>query len=224
MNKLRVGGMTPFTTIDYPGELAAVVFCQGCPWRCRYCQNTGLLEAGAKAQTKWADVSAFLEHRRGLLDAVVFSGGEPTLQSDLNSAVAEARSLGFKVGLHTAGCYPDRLDNLLPDLDWVGLDIKASPEHYRELTSAKGSGEAAWASLEQVLKSRVDYEVRVTVHPKLFPADRLDDLLGRLSQAGVDRLALQRCRTTSLLDVELNSEVPVITRDYSALFEHFVVR
>ena len=175
MNKLRVGGMTPFTTIDYPGELAAVVFCQGCPWRCRYCQNTGLLEAGAKAQTKWADVSAFLEHRRGLLDAVVFSGGEPTLQSDLNSAVAEARSLGFKVGLHTAGCYPDRLDNLLPDLDWVGLDIKASPEHHRELT-------------------------------------------------GVDRLALQRCRTTSLLDVELNSEVPVITRDYSALFEHFVVR
>jgi pyruvate formate lyase activating enzyme len=224
MNKLRVGGMTPFTTIDYPGELAAVVFCQGCPWRCRYCQNTGLLDAGTQAPMRWEDVSAFLERRAGLLDAVVFSGGEPTLQRGVDAAVAQAHTLGFKVGLHTAGCYPERLEKLLADIDWVGLDIKTLPEHYRELTSVKGSGAAAWASLEQVLGSRVNYEVRVTVHPELLPADRLDDLLYRLSQAGVSRLALQRCRTTTLPDAELIGDVPPITRGYSALFDHFLVR
>ncbi|MBI3069525.1 MAG: 4Fe-4S cluster-binding domain-containing protein, partial [Betaproteobacteria bacterium] len=75
--RLRVGGLVPLTTTDYPGRLAAVVFCQGCPWRCGYCHNPHLLPARRTAPIAWHAVRDFLERRRGLLDAVVFSGGEP---------------------------------------------------------------------------------------------------------------------------------------------------
>jgi pyruvate formate lyase activating enzyme len=203
MNELQVGGTTPLTTIDFPGELAAVVFCQGCPWKCRYCQNTHLLPRSLHGAIPWQDVLELLDRRSGLLDAVVFSGGEPTLQHGLPVAVAEARSMGFKVGLHTAGCYPERLDELLPAVDWVGLDIKALPEDYPALTGVRGSGERALDSLDFLVESGVEHEVRVTVHDALLPNDRLRQLLDLLADHGARNVMLQRCRTAQLLDPAL---------------------
>lgn len=191
---LRVGGLTPLTTIDYPGELAAVVFCQGCPWRCGYCHNEHLWSAHGDNELPWAEVLSFLERRRVLLDAVVFSGGEPTLQSALPAAIRAVRALGFKVGLHTAGPYPQRLDRVLPLVDWVGLDIKAPLDDYPALTGLPGSGEHAWRSLDLLLASGVDHEVRVTVDEHHLPVERLDDLLERLHLAGARNIALQACR------------------------------
>lgn len=106
--ELVVGGLTPFTTIDFPGRLAAVIFCQGCPWRCGYCHNAHLHACGS-GERSWPDVRGWLTSRRGLLDGVVFSGGEPLLQRGLAPALGEVRSLGFATGLHTAGIYPERL-------------------------------------------------------------------------------------------------------------------
>jgi pyruvate formate lyase activating enzyme len=197
---LVVGGLTPLTTIDFPGELAAVVFCQGCPWRCRYCQNGHLLPRERAPAPGWQEVRDFLGRRRGLLDAVVFSGGEPTLQAGLLQAMRQVRALGFKVGLHSAGCYPRRLAALLPEIDWLGLDIKALPEDYPALTGAPGSGERAWQSLEAVLSAGVDCEVRVTVHRQLLPDEKLRRLIGRLGDAGAPRVVLQRCRSGQALD------------------------
>jgi pyruvate formate lyase activating enzyme len=197
---LRVGGLTPLSTTDWPGMLAAVVFCQGCPWRCRYCHNGHLLPRGLPSDIAWQDAAALLRRRRGLLDAVVFSGGEPTLQRGLPDAVREVRELGFKVGLHTAGCYPERLDELLPALDWVGLDIKALPEDYAALTGVPGSGERAFESLQFLVESGVAHEVRVTVHDGLLPDEKLHQLLALLDVAGVAEVVLQRCRTEKTLD------------------------
>ena len=84
---LRIGGITPLTTIDFPGRLAAVLYCQGCPWRCSYCHNPELLDATTPAEMDWPQVLAFLRKRQGLLDGVVFSGGEPTLQAGLPQAL-----------------------------------------------------------------------------------------------------------------------------------------
>ena len=78
-NPLRIGGITPLTSIDFPGRLAAVLYGQGCPWRCGYCHNPELLDATTPAAVPWPEVLAFLKSRQGLLDGVVFSGGEPTL-------------------------------------------------------------------------------------------------------------------------------------------------
>ena len=204
MTELRIGGVTPLTTIDYPGELAAVVFCQGCPWRCRYCHNGHLLERHHAGAIPWPDVLDLLERRRGLLDAVVFSGGEPTAQTALPAAIDQVRAFGFKIGLHTAGCYPRRLEALLPGLDWVGLDVKALPEDYPELTAVRGSGARAWRSLEALVDSGVDGEVRITVHPELLPEDRLRRLVDALREVGARRVTVQRCRTEQVLDPTLS--------------------
>lgn len=209
MINLQIGGLVPLTTVDYPGELAAVVFCQGCPWRCRYCQNTHLVDRCLGTALRWSDVADLLERRRGLLDAVVFSGGEPTLQRAMPDAVAACRSQGYKVGMHTAGCYPERLDEILPGLDWVGLDIKALPEDYAALTGVPGSGARALESLEHLVESGIDHEVRVTVHDALLPPDRLQRLLDLLAGYGVADIVLQHCRTGTMLDPSLGGNAAV---------------
>ena len=115
--QLKVAGLTPMTTVDFPDRLAAVVFCQGCPLRCRYCHNPELLPRKSEQLIPWPEILDFLRQRQGLIDALVFSGGEPTQQRALPQAIAEARALGYEIGLHTAGVYPQRLKQLLPLLD-----------------------------------------------------------------------------------------------------------
>ena len=201
--QLRVGGLAPLTTLDFPGRLAAVVFCQGCPWRCRYCHNPALLDARASTRHDWRAVTDLLERRAGLLDGVVFSGGEPTLQRALPAAVDAVAARGFRVGLHTAGACPERLARLLPRLDWVGLDIKALPEDYPATTGVPGSGERAWRSLELVRDSGVAFDVRVTRHPDLLPDDRLARLRARLADHGVATPTLQPCNRKTMRDPTL---------------------
>ncbi|WP_121941583.1 anaerobic ribonucleoside-triphosphate reductase activating protein [Acidovorax sp. 100] len=190
---LRVGGLTPLTTIDFPGRLAAVVYCQGCPWRCSYCHNPELLDATAPAAMPWPQMRVFLESRRGLLDGVVFSGGEPTLQAALPAALAEVRAMGFATGLHTGGMYPERLAGLLPLLDWVGLDIKGPQHRYDAITGVPGSGGRAWESLGLLVASGVAYECRTTWHAGLFPTEELQVLGNTLANAGAVRWKLQPC-------------------------------
>lgn len=190
---LRVGGLTPLTSIDFPGRLAAVVFCQGCPWRCGYCHNPHLIPPQAPTGKTWDEVLAFLAHRRQLLDGVVFSGGEPTLQATLADAMGDVRRMGFEVALHTAGMYPERLAAVLPLVNWVGLDIKGPARHYDAITRTPGSGTRVMASLEHVLASGMDYECRTTWDPALFGEDELVELAGTLAARGVRHWALQVC-------------------------------
>ena len=192
---LRLGGLTPLTTIDFPGRLAAVLYCQGCPWRCSYCHNPELLPADTPAQLSWSDALGFLQQRLGLLDGVVFSGGEPTLQAALPAALQACRELGLQTGLHTGGMYLPRLVTALPLLDWVGLDIKALPQRYDAITATPGSGARAWDALEVLLAHGTDHECRTTWHAGLFGVDELLDLARTLAARGVRRWALQECRT-----------------------------
>ena len=203
MSRLRLGGLTPLTTIDFPGQLAAVVFCQGCPWRCSYCHNRHLQPGRGEQKLVWGEVISFLHHRRGLLDAVVFSGGEPTLQPDLPAALREVKALGFQVGLHTAGVYPARFARLLPDLSWVGLDIKAPWPRYDDLTGMRGSGDRAQHTLQLLQRSGVPYECRTTWHPGLFPESELQALGEDLAARGVKRWTVQPCRLPGSVPVSL---------------------
>ncbi|HEY0825971.1 MAG TPA: anaerobic ribonucleoside-triphosphate reductase activating protein [Ramlibacter sp.] len=192
--RLRIGGLTRWTSIDFPGRLAAVVFLQGCPWRCGYCHNPELLDAGGEGALSWQEVRAFLESRRGLLDGVVFSGGEPTLQAGLAAALDEVRAMGFATALHTGGMYPRRLAALLPRLDWVGLDIKGPWERIDAITQSHGSAERVKESLAHLLASGVAHECRTTWHEGLFGVPELHALAAELAALGVERWALQQCR------------------------------
>ena len=202
---LSIGGITPFTTIDFPNQLAAVIFCQGCAWRCGYCHNTHLLNIHAKPALSWEKVKTFLQRRQGLLDAVVFSGGEPTLQKGLPEAIQYVRYLGFKVGLHTAGFNPKSLAKILPDLDWIGFDIKAPFENYAKITGVPDSGKQPWESAKMVLKSGVPYEFRTTVHPHLLTETDLIKLVTALAKLGVQRYILQDCHITNCLEPSLRT-------------------
>lgn len=193
-----VAGLTPLSTVDWPRRLAATVFTQGCPWKCGYCHNPGLTQAREippRGTPTWGDVLDFLTRRQGLLDGLVFSGGEPTLQQGLARAMDDVGALGFGVGLHTGGPWPGRLSWLLPRVDWVGLDIKHVPDRYEAVTGVRRSGAAAWRSLDAVLDSGVDHEVRTTVDPTVHTRDDILELGARLRDAGVMRWVLQEARS-----------------------------
>lgn len=192
--QLRVGGLVRFTATDYPGELSGVVFCQGCPWRCAYCHNPHLIPARGEEQIAWETISVWLKARKGLLDAIVFSGGEPTMQTALLGAIKKTKRMGFKIGLHTGGAYPRKLQNLLPYLNWVGLDIKADMKHYEAVTGISGSEQPAFESLKLIQQSGVPYEVRTTVHGALTPPKQLLLLAQQLHDAGVTHWVLQPFR------------------------------
>ena len=203
---LRVGGLLPLTTVDFPGRLAAVVFCQGCPWHCRYCHNGHLLGARSPDEIPWEQVTGLLERRRGFLDAVVFSGGEPTAQGALPAAIAEVRALGYRVGLHTGGAYPRRLRALLGQLDWVGLDIKAPESDYPGVTGVAGSGRRAWESLEILADGGVPFEIRTTWCPGIQSPRSLDRLADALAARQVQAWAIQACAPAHALDPVLREE------------------
>jgi pyruvate formate lyase activating enzyme len=132
-----------------------VVFCQGCAWRCTYCHNAHLIPKKGKEELAWPIVLAFLKRRQGLLDAVVFSGGEPTLQHSLKDAMQSVKDMGYLVGLHTAGIAPRRLEQVLPLVDWVAMDLKSSWEDHARITGVPGSGRRAEASMKAILRSGV---------------------------------------------------------------------
>jgi pyruvate formate lyase activating enzyme len=155
------------TTVDFPDHLAAVIFCQGCPLRCHYCHNRELLSRHSNDLIPWQEVIDFLSQRKELLDGVVFSGGEPMLQRSIGQAFAEIKSMGFLIGLHTAGIYPKRLQRLLPLVDWVGLDIKALAKDYPALTGVPHAGESAWQSARLLAGSGVPHEIRTTLYPAI---------------------------------------------------------
>jgi len=191
-----VGGLTPFTTIDFPDRLAAVVFCQGCPWRCGFCHNPHLLSLRTTTTLPWPEVMVWLNTRRGLLDGVVFSGGEPLLQRGLGKAIAEVRAMGFAAALHTAGPYPKRLPMLLPLLDWVGFDVKAPFDDYRRITGAN-VGETVRESLAVLVASGVPHEVRCTVDERVLKIGDLCRMATQLTTMGVSRLVLQARRNNT---------------------------
>ncbi len=202
---MKVGGLVPFTATDYPGLLAAVVFVQGCPWRCGYCHNPHLQPRTTDSPLDWNDVMSFLRRRVGLIDGVVFSGGEPTMDPGLSGAIRQVRALGYRIGLHTGGTHPRRLAQVLPDFDWVGLDIKAGFDHYERVTQVAGSGVPARTSLQAVLDSGVDFECRTTAHPDLIDPAGLLALGRELASLGVRRYAVQVFRPQGCEDAALNA-------------------
>lgn len=197
---LVIAGLVPMSTVDWPDHLTATVFLQGCPWNCFYCHNQALIPARTPGQVAWEEVRALLRRRRGLLDGVVLTGGEALRQDALADAAREVMDMGFRVGLHTAGPYPRRLRDMIEAglVDWVGLDIKALPEHYGQVVGRAGAAARAWESLEVLVEAAgrggPDFEVRTTVVPGDVTADDAVEVARRVHAAGARVYALQQAR------------------------------
>lgn len=155
----------PFSMVDYPGHIVATLFFGGCNFHCGYCHNPALVEVKEKSQTSPSDIIGFLKTRKGLLDGVCITGGEPLLSPDMLPLVKEIKELGFKVKLDTNGSNLKKLQEVAPYLDYIAMDIKAAPELYDELTECRNSWEKASQSIEWIKNRGIPYEFRTTVIP-----------------------------------------------------------
>lgn len=217
-----IGGLEPFSSCDWPGKLCCVVFLAGCPWRCSYCHNPHLWSR-ADTGLCWQQIELFLQQRHGLLDGVVFSGGEPLADPALPALVQRCKTLGFNVGLHTGGAYPRRLQALIPLLDWVGLDIKTEFSDYLQITRRQHSGRAARLSLELLLAAAIPFECRTTIHPDWQSEAQLESLARTLATLGVKAYHWQHLRLRSTpLAVDWPSEA--LQKQISKQFSCFSYR
>jgi len=199
-DELHIAGFEPFSTVDWPGKLVATLFAQGCPWRCTYCHNASMQDSQGAGTVEWSTVLAHLARRAGQLDGLVFSGGEPTRQAALIPAMQQVRALGFGVGMHSAGAFPARLREALPFVDWLGLDIKAMPEGYEDITGKSAAGLKAWQSLEIAMEWGGDIEVRLTVDPTTHTRESVLSVVKRVVAMGGPTPVLQEARAEGTSD------------------------
>ena len=199
-NPIIIGDVESFSIVDFPNKIAAVVFMQGCPWRCPFCYNLSLQKIGADSESGWTfdGLMCFLRKRKKVLDAVVFSGGEPLVQEGLLQAIDEIKKLGYEVGLHTGGFNPTMLRRIVAKLDWVGLDIKAPFEQqkYKIATGCFDKTENIIESLKILTDSGIKFECRTTCDPRILKVDDIYEIAKKLYEFGVKEYYLQKYRPT----------------------------
>ena len=201
-----IGGIQKTSLLDYPDKISAIVFTQGCNFRCGYCHNPQLL----KSENGIYEVDAFfdfLKKRQGKLDGVVVTGGEATLQPDLKPFIQRVKELGFLVKLDTNGTNPNVLKELIEEnlVDYIAMDIKAPLEKYQMVTNTKIDISKIEDSIKSIMNSNIDYEFRTTVLPSLISIEDLDSI-GKLIQ-GAKKYYLQKFVVQSeILDSSLKQE------------------
>jgi len=185
-----VHAITPFTLLDYPGEVACIIWFSKCNLRCVYCHNPEIVFGDGKISD--ATCLDFLEKRKGQLTGVVFSGGEPTLCKDLPFFAAKAKELGFKVKIDTNGANPDVIRDFIDKklVDCVALDYKCPPGRAKELLGTDKFVEVSKKTLEVLVaayrEKKIDMEVRTTFHSDLMNADDLNQIIADLEHSGYD--------------------------------------
>lgn len=174
-----IGGFQRFSLIDYPDKICAIVFTQGCNFRCPYCHNPELVRLARKRPISAAgglkeeEILSFLDGRKGRLDAVTITGGEPLLQSDLERFISAVKGLGYLVKLDTNGSFPSRLEKILKSksVDYIAMDIKTSLDKYNQMIKRKVEKTKILDSIRLIMDSGLDYEFRTTVVRALFERD-----------------------------------------------------
>lgn len=165
---LNIGGLQKSSLIDYPGKISAVIFTQGCNFRCPYCHNPELIQAKCKEQSAKShekSVLEFLKKRIGKLDGVVITGGEPTLHANLPEFIKQIKELGFAVKLDTNGTNPEMLKQLIDEklIDYVAMDIKAPIDKYSDVVCVNIDTNKILKSIEILKTADIAYEFRTTV-------------------------------------------------------------
>ena len=195
--KIKIGDVETFSIVDFPNVISAVVFMQGCPWRCPFCYNTELQKPAKDSNINWPKFLDFLAKRKGILEGVVFSGGEPLMQLEgLLSAIDDVKNIGYKVGLHTGGYAPENLFMVINKLDWVGLDIKAplNAEAYKKATGRFSDFQKIIESVKVLKNSGVHFECRTTCDPRHLNINDIYTIAEEISKLGVEEYYLQKYR------------------------------
>ena len=168
---MKIYGLQKLSLVDYPGKTAAVLFTGGCNFRCPFCHNFGLVTDPGEPLDD-AEVFAYLKKRKGLLDAVVITGGEPLIHPDISELIKKVRDIGYPVKLDTNGTFPVRLAELISEglLDYVAMDIKNSEEKYYLTAGCDVDLDSVRKSVMLLMSGSVNFEFRTTVVKQLHEA------------------------------------------------------
>lgn len=222
---MNISGIQKLTLLDFPGKLACTVFTSGCNFRCPFCHNASLVLPGMSEHIDESEVFSFLKKREGILEGVCITGGEPCLQSDLESFIGKVKALGFSVKLDTNGSFPEKLSALLEKglLDYVAMDIKTSPERYAEVTGVTNESffENVKKSVELLKECGIPHEFRTTTAKELQNAE---DFL-KIGQwlKGEKRYFLQQYESSGeLVGKEMTPYEKEELEEFKKLMENFV--
>jgi len=197
-----IGGLQKFSLIDYPGRICAIVFTQGCNFRCPYCHNPELVDKTPSEDRAIVqeEVLSFLESRKGKLEAVTITGGEPLLQSDLGGFLSLVKSLGYLVKLDTNGSFPSRLETVLETnaVDYIAMDIKAPIDKYEQVVRSSINRDGILRSVRLIMNCGLEYEFRTTVVKSLLERDDFAEI-GKMIQ-GSRLYVLQKFVPSKVLD------------------------
>ena len=231
---MRIHSLTKCSLADYPGMVCATIFLTGCNFRCTYCHNTPMLDAPAKDCIPEEEVLSYLEKRKGLLDSVCITGGEPTLAGDLAFYLKEIKKLGLSIKLDTNGSRPEVLQELTSAglIDYIAMDIKTTPDLYPALCRPSAAERdlltAINRSADWLLDQReIPYEFRTT----LIRGHHTDEVLRRIGEWlwGADRYVLQNfCPAPGVPDQTLRGLLPqemeALKQLLSPYFTHIELR
>ena len=223
---MRIKGIHGVSLIDYPGHIATVIFTGGCSFACPFCQNSDLVQNPERlADLSDEEAFAFLARRRTFIDAVVISGGEPTLNPDLPAFARQVKDFGLSVKLDTNGYHPAALRRLIENgvVDYVSMDVKTSLPRYPEAAGKFVDLAKIDESIDLLLAADLDGEFRTTVVPGLVEQDDILAIVRRIR--GARRYALQQFETKNLLDPSLAALAPLspdVLRRWAELARPFV--
>ncbi len=213
---MKYTGIVKQSLVDYPGEIATVLFTQGCGLRCPFCHNPDLLIRNKNNSSDAIDIETvlkFLQERQGFIDAVVISGGEPTLHPELREDIKQIKELGYLLKLDTNGTNSQMLEQLLREglLDYVAMDIKAPVEYKRYLQACGKLSSAAFFQIRNSINllnnlSDVQVEFRTTVVPPLHTPQDIESIARYIE--GADRYTLQQFNPRVTLEPSYSQVVP----------------
>jgi pyruvate formate lyase activating enzyme len=204
---MKIGGIQKVSLIDYPGKVAAVVFTQGCNFRCPYCHNPELVNPRLFRETIPEEtVLAFLMTRLGKLDAVSVTGGEPTLQEGLPSFLQQIKDMGFLVKVDTNGSFPAVIEILLKKglVDFLAMDLKGPLNKYEPLVHVRVNTEAVRESIALITGSGINHEFRTTLVSSMLTGEDIETIAGLIPSAR--KYVLQRYIPSKPLDINFLNE------------------
>lgn len=217
---MLIGGFQKMTMLDYPGKIACTVFTYGCNLRCPFCHNATLVINEAQLLSE-EEIFSYINKRKGILDGVCVTGGEPLLQSDILDFLKKLRETGLLIKLDTNGTYPEKLKESIDKglVDYVAMDIKTCKENYSKVTDTKINIEDIEKSVQILLQGRVDYEFRTTVVREMHTREDFE----KISQwiKGAKRYFLQCFRDSeNLIGNNLSAYTPPELKGFLEVLEN----
>ena len=214
---MRIGGIQKSSLLDFPNMISAIVFTKGCNFACGYCHNPELFNSGVEHST--SEFFEFLNTRKGKLDGIVITGGEPCLQPDLIDFIKQIKQMGFLVKLDTNGSFPDVIQKLLNEnlLDYIAMDIKAPIEKYNAVSNSTISTDKIATSINLIMNSKIDYEFRTTVVKSQLTFEDFENI-GDLIK-GAKKYYLQKFVPTKTLNPAFLSEQTYNDEDFKRIID-----